>query len=70
MGTSPSSFTTILMGKREMVASILLSFGRLVTVNALCLFNTIRLVCLQFVIVVFLDHTYFLISKFCTIITV
>ena len=51
-----SSFAIILMGKRELVA-LLLSSWCLVIVEWLCL--TMLQVCLQFVIVVFPDHTHY-----------
>ena len=50
-----SSFTIILMGKRELVALLCLSSWCLVI--AVWLFLTMPPVCLQFVIVVFPDHT-------------
>ena len=50
-----SSFTIILMGKRELVALISLSSWCLVIV--VWLFLAVPWVCLQFVIVVFPDHT-------------
>ena len=53
----PSSFAIILTRKRELVALLLLSFGCLVTINVLWLFLTVPWVGLQFVIVVFPDHT-------------
>ena len=53
-----SSFTIILTRKRELVALLLLSFGSLVTVNVLWLFLTVPWVGLQWVIVVFPDHTH------------
>ena len=53
-----SSFLVILTRKREIVALLLLSFGCLVTVNVLWLFLTVPWVGLQFVIVVFPDHTH------------
>ena len=43
-----------------LVALLLLSFGCLVTVNILWLFLTVPWVCLQFVFVVFPDHTHLL----------
>ena len=53
------------MKKRELVVLLLLSFGCLVTVNALRLFLTVPWAGLQSVIVVFPDHTQFLTaSKF------
>ena len=51
----PSSFAIILMGKRELVALLSLSSWCLVIVVPL--FLTVPWVCLQFVIVVFPDHT-------------
>ena len=53
-----SSFAIISMGKRELVALLCLSSWRLVIV--VWLFLTMPWVCLQFVIVVFPDHTHFL----------
>ena len=53
-----SSFAIMLTRKRELVALLLLSFGCLVTVNVLWLFLMVPWVGLQFVIVVFPDHTY------------
>ena len=60
-----SSFAIILTRKRELVAllKLLLSFGCLVTVNVFWLFFMVLWVGLQFVIVVFPDHTYFFIIK-------
>ena len=43
-----------------MVTLLLLSFGYLVTVNVLWLFLTVQWVGLQFVIVIFPDHTHLL----------
>ena len=54
----PSSFATILMGKRELVALLSLSFWCLVIV--VWLFLAVPWICLQFVIVVFTDHTHLL----------
>ena len=51
------SFAIILMGKRELVALLCLSSWCLVIVVSL--FLTMPRVCLQFVIVVFPDHTHF-----------
>ena len=53
-----SSFAIILMGKRELVALLSLSSWCLVIV--VWLFLTVPWVCLQFVIVVFPDHTHLL----------
>ena len=53
----PSSFATILMGKRELVALLGLSSWCLVIV--VWLFLAVPWVCLQFVIVVFSDHTHY-----------
>ena len=52
-----SSFAIILMGKRELVALLSLSFWCLVVV--VWLFLAVPWVCLQFMIVVFPDHTHF-----------
>ena len=53
-----SSFAIILMGKRELFAVLSLSSSCLVIV--VWLFLVVSWVCLQFVIVVFPDHTYLL----------
>ena len=55
-----SSFAIILTRKIELVASLLSSFGCLVTVNVLYLFITVPCFGLQFVIVVFPNYTHFL----------
>ena len=55
-----SSIAIILMGKRELVALLNLSSWRLLMVEQL--FLAVPLCCLQFVIVVFPDHTYLLFS--------
>ena len=54
----PFSFAIILMGKRERVALLSLSYWCLVIV--VWLFLAVPWVCLQFVIVVFLDHIHLL----------
>ena len=54
----PSSFAIILMGKRELIALISLSSWCLVIVVWLLL--AVQSVCLEFVIVVFLDHSHLL----------
>ena len=56
-----SSFAIILMGKRELVALLGLSSRCLVIV--VWLFLAVPWVCLQFVIVVFPDHTHLLFFK-------
>ena len=56
-----SSFAIILMGKRELVALLSLSSWCLVIV--VWLFLVVPWVCLQFVIVVFSDHTHLLFFK-------
>ena len=53
-----SSIANILMGKRELIALLNLSFWCLVMVERL--FLTVPRGCLQFVIVVFPDHTHLL----------
>ena len=53
-----SSFAIILMGKRELVALLIMSSYCLVV--AVWLLLAMPLVCLQFVIVVFPDHTHLL----------
>ena len=56
----PSSFAIVLMGKRELVNLLSLSSWCLVIV--VWLFLAVPWVCLQFVIVVFPDHTHLLFS--------
>ena len=56
-----SSFSIILMGKRELVALLNLSSWCLVIV--MWLFLTVPWVCLRFVIVVFPDHSHLLSLK-------
>ena len=56
-----SSIAIILMGKRELIALLNLSSWCLVMVERL--FLTVPRGCLQFVIVVFPDHTHLLFSK-------
>ena len=55
-----SSFVIILTRNRELVGLLLLSFGCLATVNVLRLFLMEPWLGMQFLIVVFPDHTYFL----------
>ena len=59
---TPSSFAIILMGKRELVA--LLSLSSCCIVIVVWLFLMMPWVCLQFVIVVFADHTHLISSLF------
>ena len=54
---SIASFVIILVGKRELVA--LLSLSSLCLVVVVWLFLAVPWVCLQFMIVVFSDHTYY-----------
>ena len=56
-----SSFTIILMGKRELVA--LLGFSSWCPMMAVWLVLAVPRVCLRFVIVVFPDHTHLLFLK-------
>ena len=58
----PFFFAIILTKKRELVALLSLSFGCLVTVNILQLFIKVPWAGLQFVIVVFPDHTHLFID--------
>ena len=51
------------MSKRELVTLLLLYFRCLVTVNVLWLFLTVSWVHLQYVIVVFTEHTLLLLLK-------
>ena len=61
-----SSIAITLMGKRELVALLNLSFWCLVKVEQL--FLAVPRGCLRFVIVVFPDHTHLLfLNRFCTI---
>ena len=54
------SFAIILKRKRKLVALLLLSYRCIVTINVLWLFFTVPWVVLQYVIVVFPDHTHLL----------
>ena len=58
-----SSFAIILMGKRKLIALLSLSSWCLVVV--VLLFIAVKWGCLQFVIVVFLDHTHLLFKDIC-----
>ena len=60
-----SSIAIILMGKRELIALLNLSSWCLVMVERL--FLAVPRGCLQFVIVVFPDHTHLLFFTFCEI---
>ena len=60
-----SSFAIILMGKRELVA--LLSLSSWCLVIAEWLFLAVQWVCLQFVLVVFPDHTHLLCLTLCDV---
>ena len=53
------------MGKRELVALLLLSFGCIVTVNVLWLFPMVQRLGLQCVIVAFPNHTHLLFGINC-----
>ena len=55
-----SSFATILKRKRKLVALLLLSYRCIVTINVLWLLLTVPWVGLQYAIVIFPDHTHFL----------
>ena len=57
------SFTIILKKKRKLVALLLLSCRCIVTINVLWLFLKVPWVGLQYVIVVFLDHTHLLFGR-------
>ena len=57
------SFAIILKRKRKLVALLLLSYRCTVTINVLCLFLTVPWVGLQYVIVVFPDHTHLLLDS-------
>ena len=58
------SFAIILKRKRKLVALLLLSYRCIVTIYVLWLFLTVPLHGLQYVIVVFPDHTHFHIMLF------
>ena len=58
---SISVFAIISKRKRKQVGLLLLSYRCIVTINVMWLLLTVPLVGLQCVIVVFLDHTQFLI---------
>ena len=58
-----SSFAIILKRKRKLVALLLLSYRCIVTISDLWHFLTVPLVGLQYVIVVFPDHTHLLINE-------
>ena len=66
-----SSFAVILKRKRKLVILLLLPYRCIVTIDVVWLFLTVPWVGLQFVIVVFPDHTHFLYntldSKVCTL---
>ena len=65
------SFAIILTRKRELDALLLLSFGCLAIVGVLLLFLTVPWGSLQFVFVVFSDHTHLLFyNKMIIIITI
>ena len=53
-----SSFAIILKRKRKLGSLLLLSYGCVVTINALWLFLTVSCFGLQCVVVVFPDHTH------------
>ena len=55
-----SSFAIVLKRERELVTLLLLSYRCTVTITVLWLFLTVSCVGLQFVIVVFPDHTHLL----------
>ena len=56
-----ASFSIILKNKRKLVALLLLSYICIVTINVLWLFLTVPWAGLQYLIVVFPDHTHFFI---------
>ena len=57
------SFAIILKRKRKLVALLLLSYRCFITINALWLFLTVPWVGMQYVIVVFPNHTYLLLAS-------
>ena len=56
-----SSFAIIMKRERKLVALLLLSYRCIVTINVLWLILTLPWVGLQYVIVVFPDHTHLLV---------
>ena len=58
-----SSFAIILKRKKKRVALLLLSYRCIVTINVMWLLLTVPCVGQQYVIVVFPNHTYFLVPK-------
>ena len=56
------NFAIIFKRKRKLVASLLLSYRFIITINVLWVFLTVPWVGMQYVIVIFLDHTHFLFS--------
>ena len=61
------SFAIILKRKGKLFALPLLSYRCIVTINSLWLFLTVSWVGLQYVIVVFPDHTHLLFAQFAKI---
>ena len=55
-----SSFAIVLKRKKKLVALLLLSYRCIVIINVLWLFLTVPWVGLQYVIVIFPDHTHLL----------
>ena len=55
-----SRLAVISKRKRKLVALLLLSYRCIVTISVLWLFRAVPWVCLQYVIVVFPDHTHYL----------
>ena len=62
-----SSFAIILKKKKKLVALLLFSYLCIVTINVLWLFLTMQWVGLQYVIVVFPDHTHLLLDLYVNI---
>ena len=56
-------FAIILKRKGKLIALVLLSYRCIVTINVLWLFHAVRWVGLQYVNVVFLDHTHLLFNE-------
>ena len=63
-----SSFAIIFTRKRELIALLLLSLECLVTVNVLWLFLAVPWVSLQYVIVIFPNHTHLLLYELSNVI--
>ena len=64
-----SSFAIILKRKKKLAALLLLSYGFIITINVLWLFLAVPWVGLQYVTVLFTDHTHLLFVLFILLLT-